>query len=416
MKQSSKGWTVAFAGMGINLALGVLYSWSVIGKALSSEWGWSAAESSLPYSVAIGTFALTMIFAGRLQDKLGPRLVVTAGGAMTGGGLIIASFGESVGTLILGFGILAGAGFGLGYAAVTPAAVKWFPLQKKGLITGIVVSGFGLASVYIAPLTNTLLSSYGIRNTFLILGVAFLVVTLLLAQLIQNPPSGYVPAAIPAKPGTSVHVIAQKRDFGWREMVRTPQFYQLWFMYAFASFAGLMIIGHMAKIAAQQLPGINFGFIMVAILAIFNASGRIVAGFLSDRFGRVRTMAAVFLLQAGILSMFPQLNSTALLLFGSALVGFNYGANLSVFPATTADYFGTRNLGVNYGLVFTAWGVGGVFGGMTAGRIFDATGNYKIAFYLSAALCVLATVITFFTKAPRESRGHGNDLLDGANT
>jgi OFA family oxalate/formate antiporter-like MFS transporter len=183
-------------------------------------------------------------------------------------------------------------------------------------------------------------------------------------------------------------------------MLRTPQFYLLWIMYAFAAFAGLMIIGHMAKIAAQQLPGANLGFWLVAVLAVFNASGRIVAGVLSDRIGRTRTMVLVFAMQGGVMLLMSHFTTLPLLLLGAALVGLNYGANLSLFPATTADYFGTKNLGVNYGLVFTAWGVGGVFGGMVAGKIVDATGSYQAAFWTAAALCGLAAGLSFVTRAP----------------
>ncbi len=261
------------------------------------------------------------------------------------------------------------------------------------------VSGFGLASVYIAPTTKTLLLSLGINRTFLVLGVAFFIVTVLLAQLLKNPPAGYVPAGMPAPKAAAAS--AQKHDYDWHEMLKTPQFYLLWIMYAFASFAGLMIIGHMAKIATKQLPGIDLGFILVAVLAIGNAGGRIIAGMISDKLGRTRTMLIVFLSQAAVMALLAKADTFVLLLAAAAAVGFNYGANLSLFPSTTADYFGTKNLGVNYGLVFTAWGVGGVFGSMVAGKIVDITGTYYMAYTVAAILCVTAGAITFITKAPR---------------
>ena len=184
-------------------------------------------------------------------------------------------------------------------------------------------------------------------------------------------------------------------------MLRTPQFYLLWLMYAFASFAGLMIIGHMAKISTMQLPGVELGFILVAILAIGNAGGRIIAGLVSDKLGRTKTMLLVFISQAMVLMLFSRFSTAALLIAGAAAVGFNYGANLSLFPSATADYFGTKNMGVNYGLVFTAWGVGGVFGGMVAGKIVDLTASYNMAFAVAAVLCLFASGLTFVTKAPR---------------
>ena len=421
---ASRGWIVTFAGLGINLALGVLYSWSVIAKTLSkpvaeSGWGWSAGQASLPYALGVGVFAVSMVFAGRAQDRFGPRIIASIGGALCGVGMIVASFGtaENGLPLILGFGLLTGVGIGLGYAAATPAAVKWFPPSRKGLITGLVVAGFGLASVYIAPLTTWLLETQDVAGTFRILGAAFFVVTILLSQLLVNPPAGYVPAeastsmndrsASKAKRAKSAHKRAAHKkaadagvDYDWREMVRTRQFMLLWLMYAFAAFAGLMIIGHMAKIAAAQMPGLELGFLLVAVLALGNAAGRVVAGVVADRLGGVRTMLIVFLTQAVMMGVLAVAHAPLALVPIAAAVGFCYGANLSLFPSTTAGYFGTTHLGVNYGLVFTAWGVGGVFGSMTAGTIVDRTGTYGIAYAIAAVLCVVAASLTFATKPP----------------
>ena len=408
VRGNSRGWIVTFAGLGINLALGVLYSWSVIAKVLSKPvaeggWGWSASGASMPYAIAMGVFAVSMVFAGRAQDRFGPRVVATIGGALCGTGMIVASLGSAANRLpiLLGFGVLTGLGIGLGYAAATPAAVKWFPPARKGLITGIVVAGFGLASVYIAPLTKSLLASYGVPGAFRILGIVFLLVTVVLSQLLVNPPAGHVaagsaPAAVAAPP--------VRRDYDWREMVRTPQFALLWLMFAFSAFAGLMIIGHMAKIAALQMAGLDLGFVLVAVLAIGNALGRVVSGVVSDRIGGIRTMFVVFVGQAVLMGALAFSDSVSMLVPVAAAVGFCYGSNLSLFPSTTAGFFGTKHLGVNYGLVFTAWGVGGVFGSMTAGSIVDSTGSYVVAYAIAAGLCVLAAALTFATKPP-ESAG-----------
>lgn len=400
---AARGWTVALAGLGINLALGVLYTWSIIAKSLTAQWGWSAGQASLPYAIAVGVFAFAMVPAGRAQDRFGPRMVATLGGFLVGAGMIVASFGsaENAMPIAIGFGLLAGAGIGLGYACATPAAIKWFPARRKGLITGLVVGGFGLASVYTAPLTQWLLAGQGIAMTFRILGIGFFLAIVLLAQLLVNPPSGYLPkgGTLPATQTSGEAVAA--RQYDWQEMLRTKQFYLLWFMYAFAAFAGLMIIGHMAKIAALQMPGADLGYVLVAALALGNASGRVVAGTTSDKIGGVRTMLIVFVLQAFMMGALAIAGTPALLLPVAALVGFGYGANLALFPSVTAGYFGTRHLGVNYGLVFTAWGVGGVFGSMAAGTIVDNTGSYAIAYAVAAGLCLLASGITFITKPPQ---------------
>ncbi len=398
---SSKGWIVTLGGTGINLGLGVLYSWSVIAKALQKDWHWTASTASFPYCIACAVFAIVMVFAGRAQDKIGPRKVATLGGICAGAGLIVASFAlqDSIMPIIIGFGLLIGAGMGLGYASATPPAVKWFPPQKKGLITGIVVSGFGLAAVYIAPLTNSLLGSMGINSTFMTLGIIFLVGIVLFAQLLQNPPAGYVPAGMPAANG-GVQQVA-RYEYDWNEMMKTPQFYLLWVMFACGAFAGLMIIGHMARIAMKQLPSVNLGFILVALLAVGNASGRVLAGLISDKLGRTQTMLLIFIGQAVVMFFFNQFTTTPLLVVGSVLVGAFYGANLSVFPSTTADYYGTKNLGVNYGLVFTSWGMGGAFGGIVAGKIFDATQSYDRAFSVAMVICIIAAALTFVTKPPK---------------
>lgn len=397
-----KGWVVTFAGVGLNLALGILYAWSVFSKQLTEPldkggFGWSRTQATLPYTIAIACFALMMVPAGRLQDRLGPRVIASAGAALTGLGLVVASFATPGMALpaIVGFGLMAGTGFGLGYSAATPAAVKWFPPQKKGLITGLVVAGFGLAPVYIAPLSKHLLSTQGVGNSFRILGIAFFVVTLALSQLIVNPPAA-ASATPKTQPGSGAP--AAPAAGTWRQMVRSPGFYSLWLQYACAATAGLMIIGHLAKIVAVQSGNaIKTGFLFVALLAIFNAAGRVVAGVVSDRIGRMITIAFVCILQAINMIYFSYVSSAAGFLFGSAVVGFSYGACLSLFPATTADQWGTKNLGLNYGILFTAWGVGGVFGPILAGRIADSTGSYGAAYQIAAGLLAFAAFLAMLS-------------------
>ncbi len=397
-----RGWVVTLAGTGLNLALGILYAWSVFSKQLVEAverggFGWTKTQATLPYTIAIGMFAFMMIPAGRLQDKLGPRIVASMGGVLTGAGLIVASFARADSPMpaIIGFGVLAGSGFGLGYSAATPAAVKWFPPEKKGLITGLVVAGFGLASVYIAPLSKYLLGEYGVQRSFRILGIAFLVVATAFAQLIRNPAT---PAAPAQKPDSGGAPAAVRPDHTWREMMKSPVFYMLYVQYACAATAGLMIIGHMAKIVAVQSGNkIQIGFVFVALLAVFNASGRIIAGVISDYIGRVVTLGLVCILQATAMFFFPQLGTVGQFVIGSAVVGFSYGACLSLFPAATADQWGTKNMGMNYGILFTAWGLGGIFGPMLAGRIADATGSYAGAYNIAGLLLMFAFVLAMLS-------------------
>ncbi len=403
---SRKGWTVTFSGMGLNLALGVLYAWSVFGKQLTDTvdkggFGWSKTSAALPYTVAIAFFAVMMVPAGFLQDKFGPRIVATIGALLTGLGLVVTSFASAGNILpaLIGFGAMAGTGIGLGYATATPAAVKWFPPEKKGLITGIVVSGFGLASVYIAPVSKFFLAAYGVKGAFMILGIGFAVITSVLTQFINNPST----PAVSLNQQVSKKNNNYKNDYSWSEMLRTRTFYLLWIEFACGAMAGLMIIGHLARIVSVQSGNaIQIGFVFVALLAIFNAGGRLVAGVVSDHIGRLKTILIVCLTQAMVMFFFSGISTIFTFVLGSAIVGFSYGACLSLFPSTCADYWGTKNLGLNYGILFTAWGVGGVFGPILAGKIADASGNYDAAYIISASLMIFAAILTFFTKVPEK--------------
>lgn len=400
------GWRVTFAGMGINLALGVLYTWSVISKGIPAEWGWSETQKSLPYMFACLIFSLVMVPAGRMQDKIGPRLVATLGGILIGVGLIFTSFTTSPVGYLIGFGILAGAGIGFGYASATPPAVKWFPAAKTGMIAGIVVSGFGLASVYAAPLTEKLTNMYGLEKTLLILGVLFLAVVCVLAQLLKPPPAGYLPAG--ATPAKAVVAGDKKVDFRPLEMLTTWQFYVVWFMYACGAGAGLMIISKLAAIAKIQ-ANVNLGYILVAALGIGNGAGRIIAGAMSDKIGRKATLFICFVVQAIMIVLLSQardgsfLTGVPILALMSALIGANYGANLAIFPSITKDYYGLKNFGVNYGLVFTSWGVGGFMLSFLAGKMYDIHKTFAIAYYGASVLLILAAITVFFVKPPHHT-------------
>ncbi len=387
-----KGWLVTFAGTGINLALGVLYTWSVFAAALSEQFHWTKTEAALPYTVACLVFALMMVPAGKLQDRYGPRLIATLGGVFAGGGLILSSFTESLNILILTFGLLTGAGIGLGYSAATPAAVKWFPAERKGLISGIVVAGFGLAAIYIAPLTHNLISNLTIKEAFRYEGFLFLLIIVILAQFLKIP-------VVSQTDQTNKSLSLTKKDYSWREMLKQNQFYLLWIMLGSGATAGLMIIGQLSSITKTQ-AGVSWGYAMVALLAVFNAGGRVLAGWLSDKIGRSFTMRLFFGLQAINMLMFSFYDTPFLIALGASLAGLGYGSLLSLFPSATYDYFGTKNGGVNYGLVFTAWGLGGVVGPIMAGRIVDLTQTYQIAYLIAALLCLISVGLTFILEKP----------------
>ncbi len=397
------GWRVASAGMVINLALGVLYAWSVVSKEIPKDWNWSESDKSLPYSVACLVFSLVMVPAGRMQDRIGPRVVATLGGVLVGAGMMIASFTTSPLGYVVGFGLFAGMGFAFGYASTTPPAVKWFPPARTGMIAGIVVGGFGLANVYVAPLAKALIAAHGVPTTMLWLGIGFLIVVVGMSQLLKAPPKGYVP------PGTApmaVSSVAQKIDFTPGEVLATWQFYVLWFMFACGAGAGLMVISKLAKMVQAQ-ASLEMGFVLVAVLGAGNGGGRVAAGMLSDKIGRRATLFLCFLIQAVLILLLSRvktggaLATMPVLAALSALIGANYGANLALFPSVTKDFYGLKNFGVNYGLVFTAWGLGGFMLSQLAGKVYDQTKSFTFAYYCSAGLLIAAALVTFLVKPPQ---------------
>jgi len=394
---NNRGWIITFAALGINLIMGTLYSWGVIKKALVTDWGWSNTDAALPFTVSAAVFAFSMIFAGRAQDKFGPKLVTIFGGLMLGGGLILSGFAKDLMTMVLTFGVVGAIGIGLGYSAATPCAMKWFDSSKKGLIAGIVVSGVGLSPAYMTPITSYLLGIYGISNTFIILGVFAIIVVTILSFFLSNPTEVEVKKTVEK----SQQPAPKGNNYSWQEALKTPQFYLLWVMYLLAATAGLMLIAHLPSIAAVQADWKTAAMLLVPVLAIFNALGRVGAGFLSDRLGRSRAMMLIFLVQAINMFLFTFYTTIPVLMIGSAVAGIAYGAVFSLFPTTTAEYFGMKNLGVNYGMIFTGWGIAGVFGPIIGGQVADKTGSYSYGYIVAGIFLLIATVMVRFLKAPK---------------
>lgn len=407
----NRGWIVTAAAVGINLILGVLYAWSVVGTALAKQWSWTQTQAAMPFAVSTVAFAIMMVFAGRLQDKIGPRVVAMLGGLLLGGGFIASAFTTSPKIMALTFGVIGGCGIGLGYCATTPPCVKWFPPARKGMITGLVVAGVGLSAVYMAPLTNAMLTSgMTIPQVFTYLGIGTAIGVCLLALLLSNPPAGYVPPAIPVVASSKpARRLPSGADVDWAGMLCTPQFYLLWLMFVLAAAPGLMILGNLANITATQvmvetdgkLAGWNAGFLLVMVMAAFNTAGRIVGGAVSDRIGRTQTMVLMFVLQAVNMFFFARYTSQTTLIVGTAFTGLCYGSIFTLMPAAAADYYGLKNLGVNYGCLFTAFGVAGFTGSLLGGRVRDLFGSYANAYFVVAGMLVVATVLALLTHPPR---------------
>ncbi|MBT7191961.1 MAG: OFA family MFS transporter [Anaerolineae bacterium] len=409
----NRGWLVTFAGTGALLALGVLYAWSIFKANIPTEWGWTEAQQSLPYAVACVVFSVMTFVGARLLHRFGPRAIVSAGGVMAGLGVIISSFSSSPLIFTLAFGVLLGSGIGFVYGSAGPAALKWFPTSKTGLISGIVVAGFGMGSAWVAPLARALMASLGLQTTMLYLGIGMLVVVVGFAQFIKFPPKDFV-----LEEEDTVETSAKNSliDFTVRETTQTWQFYVIWVAFAFGSGAGLMVIGNLASIVKDQIGLPALTAIAVSALAIGNGGGRVLYGMLSDKIGRTNVLIIAFLVQALLISalFFMGANSVLanppVLLIFVALIGANYGANLAVFPALMKVFYGPKNLATNYGIAYTAWGLGGFMVSQLASTIKDATGSFDNAYLLAAAMLILAAGLTISLKSPQAKKAAADKL------
>jgi len=418
MEAINRGRTVTVAATGINLALGVLYTWSIFKGAIKDSivgggpnaFSWDIASLNDPYAVCCLVFACTMILAGKCQDRLGPRITAIIGGLLVGGGFVWISQSTDYWAWVLGFGVLVGTGIAFGYSSATPPALKWFPPSQTGKIAGIVVSGFGLASLYIAPLAQYLLGAYGLQQSMLFFGIGFLLAVCLLALLLVNPPAGYVPAAATDRRGRDAAAAKARslivdRDYSPAQMLKTPSFWVLWILYFIGAGAGLMVIGSVAGMAKASMG--DYAFLVVAILAIGNAGGRVTAGIVSDMIGRSRTLSFLFVFQAVLMLVAVPITGSAsasglLLVLLATGIGFNYGANLALFPALTKDFFGIKNFGVNYGILFTSWGVGGFVMSRASQVLTARTDSFSASFLVAAALLALGAGLMFFVKNQKE--------------
>ena len=396
-------WLIVVGAILIQLCLGGIYIWSVFRKPLEMAvdeggLGLSPSQATLPFSLVLIFFAIATVVGGRWQDKAGPRLVASVGGILLGAGMLLSAFGKSYPALALGYGVIGGIGIGFTYVCPVATGIKWFP-DKRGLITGLSVAGFGAGALILAPVARSLIDSMGIFSTLSTLGIIFLVVVVAASQLLKNPPAGYVPAGWTAPETAAV----TKESFSTGQMLKTPQFYSIWIMYFFGCLAGLMIIGQTSPIG-QEIAGYSAATAAMAVmlLSIFNGAGRIFWGRISDALGRMKTLFIMFLLCGvgmflyNIIGAFPPYYW-----IGVAIVGACFGGYLALFPAITADFFGTKNIGANYGFVFMAYGVGGLLGPQFAARVLEATGGYSVAFVVTGVLCLIAAGVTFALKPPK---------------
>jgi OFA family oxalate/formate antiporter-like MFS transporter len=386
-------WFAVVGGVSMNLALGSLYAWSVFVAPLETEFGWTRSQTSLTFTIAILTFALSFVLAGRIQDVRGPRICAVIGATLVGVGFILTSFADSLMFLYISFGFIVGLGNGFGYSTPIPVGSKWFP-DKRGLVVGLMVAGYGGGSAIVIPVANALMEGYGWRTTFRILGVVLFAICMLASMLLKNPPAGYKPEGWNPAPSPE----RSDRDIKTGEMLRIPGFYFLWVAYCLGTTAGLMTI-------SQLVPFATSAGMAVAVAglcgAIGSSTGRILSGWMSDKVGRLTTLRIMIFVSAiAMPALFYWQNQAILFYLLVGVVYWCFGAQLSVFASTSADFFGTKHLGLNYGLLFTAYGVAGLLGPQIAGFIFDRSNSYEDAFFIAAGLSVVALISISMARPP----------------
>jgi len=398
-------WWRVVGGLLMNLALGSLYAWSVFVAPLEKEFGWKRADTSVVFTWAVVVFALSFIIAGRLQDKLGPFKVSITGCILLTAGFLLSAQTTSLTYLIICFGVIVGIGNGFGYATPIPVMAKWFP-DKRGLAVGLAVAGYGGGSAIFGPMASLwLIPTYGWRTTFTILGAIFFVMTLVGAFLLHNPPAGYsVPGWAPASKPKS---LATTHEFTPGETLRTPAFYFMWFAYALGTAAGLMVISQLIPFAkSMKIPGEALAAIGLVVGAVGNASGRILSGWMSDGLGRLNVLRLMIGVSAVAMPILYLTGGNVGMLYVMVfIVYWCYGTQLSVNAATTSDFWGTKNAGINYGMLFTSWGVAGIVGPRIGARLFVINKNYEAAFYWAGGLAVVALIFEFLAKKPLPPAG-----------
>ncbi len=413
-KKIMNRWSAVIGAVIIQLCLGAIYAWSVFTKPLFDA-GWSRTQTQAVFAAGLALFAIVMVIAGRLMPKFGPRKLAIAGGVVLGLGYFLAGLfgGTNFWLVFLFVGIIGGSGIGLAYVVPIAVGMRWFP-DKKGLITGLAVAGFGFGALLWVKLAGTwgnLIGSYGLSKTFIIYGIIFFIAVLIGSIWMVFPPKDWKPKGwVPTEAEKKVDDTKFQIKSG--QMLKTPQFYMIWLTFVFGAGAGLMVIGNIKLFGIEELTkaGISditasaiAGTAMAVFYALANGLGRIAWGAISDKIGRKKSIVIMMISQGIFVIIFQWIAGIpALLYIGAALIGFNFGGNFSLFPTITADTFGTKYIGQNYGWVFLAYGVGGIFGPIMAGRLGDM-GNFALAFIICGVLCIVAAGIISRVKPPKQT-------------
>ena len=407
-----KRWFILILCCFVNLCIGSIYAWSVFAgpmeERLNSVYsaGLAVGALAIVFTLANVVGPFVMIPGGRINDKIGPRWIVLIGGLLFGGGYILSGFATSLPMLIVSYSIMSGFGLALVYGCNINNCVKLFP-DKRGLIGGLTTASYGLSSVIVPPIANALIQSIGVAGAFRTLGIAFLIIICVSSLFMIRPPVDYRPASMPAPEIPEMDhtddgpVISEKTDFAWREMMGTKRFWLMIFTLLCGGLSGMMCISQASAIS-QNMMGLTAATaaLAVSVIALFNAGGRIISGFVSDRLGRTSTLMGAFILAAaGLLCLYIAGHGSLPLFYcGFCLIGLSFGTFMGVYPAFTADQFGSRNNSVNYGIMFSGFAASGYLGPTIMYKIFGAQGTYLNAFLIAELFVITGFILLMILK------------------
>ena len=400
---STNRWGIAAAGFLMQMALGAVYAWSVFRIPLTKLFHWSIADVTLTFTICIFVLGVAAFFGGLWLNKKGPRIVALTGGFLYGLGVFLASFSTAnIWWLYISYGIVGGIGLGFGYIVPVAVLVKWFP-DRRGLITGIAVGGFGAGALVTAPAATHLIQTVGVLRTFAYLGIAYLIVTMATGYFMRNPPDGWKPAGW--APSATQSAQRAAKDYTLSGALKTWQWWALWLLLFLNVSAGISLISQespmfqeFAKASAIAAAG------MVGIASIGNAVGRIFWAWTSDAITRRWTFAVMFLVQVGLFWMLPGIASIAVLTTVSFVILMCYGGGFGTMPAFTADYFGSKNVGPIYGLMLTAWGFASAFGPLLIAHLRQIGGSYTSGLHVIAGIMAISVLLPILVVPPESNR------------
>jgi OFA family oxalate/formate antiporter-like MFS transporter len=395
-------WGIAAAGFLMQMALGAVYAWSVFRVPLANRFNWSIEEVTLTFTISIFVLGVAAFFGGLWLNRKGPRVVALTGGFLYGFGVFLASFSANkLWWLYLSYGVIGGVGVGFSYIVPVAVLVKWFP-DRRGLITGIAVGGFGAGALVTAPVATRLIQSVGVLQTFAYLGIAYLVVTMTTGYLMRNPPGGWRPTGW--SPSAIQTAQRAATDYTLGGALRTWQWWALWTLLFLNTSAGISVISQespmfqeIAKVGAVVAAG------MVGAVSIGNAVGRIFWAWISDGITRRWTFVTMFLIQVGLFWTLPAISSAAILTIVAFVILMCYGGGFGTMPAFTADYFGSRNVGPIYGLMLTAWGSASAFGPLLIAHLRQSSGSFAGGLHVIAGIMAISMLLPILVSPPRSS-------------